>query len=152
VIEQRELALGETFVGTVMAKRTSTVGSRAEGRVLEFLVDEGDHVTEGHPMAVLRTTMLHIELEAANAELQLRQHELAELENGSRPEEIAQAEARMKAARALSDYADASLRRAESLHQRNAISENELQEKVSAAKGASEAHIEAVKGHELAVK
>jgi len=148
---QREVSRGHTFVGTVMPKRQSTVGSAVGDRVEEFLVDEGDEVDQGQPLARLRTRDLEIELTGAEAELELRQQELAELENGSRPEEIEQAKARVLAAEALKKYTAARLRRSESLYARNATSEDELQEVRSAAQGAEQRYLEAKAAWDLAV-
>ena len=94
VVEQ-SVAAGHTFVGTVMPLRKSTVGSPIDGRVMDFFVNEGEAVRAGQPVAQLRTKTLELELAAARAELKFRQEELRELENGC-PEEIEQAEARLK--------------------------------------------------------
>lgn len=150
--EQRELNIGETFVGTIEPLRTSIVGSPVEGRVVEFLVNEGDEVRNGQPLARLRTTSLDIQLAAAKAELDLRKQQLAELENGSRPEEIDQARARMEAAKALMDFAESRLKRTQSLHQRNVASEDELQDQASVAEAAAKTYADRKLALELAVK
>lgn len=150
-VQQREVTTGETFVGSVEPVRTSTVGSLVEGRVVEMLVNEGDQVRQGDPLAKLRTTQLEIELAGAQAELELRRQELAELENGTRPEEIEQARARMMAASALMDYTAAQLRRSKSLYERKAASIDELQEKESAAMAARQKYLETKAAWEEAV-
>jgi len=150
-VERRELAVGQTFVGTVHPRRSSTVGSPVSGRVLKRFVTEGDEVAEGDPLIQLRTTDLEIEMAGAEAELRLREEELAELETGTRPEEIAQAKARMLAAEALMHYMQAKLRRTESLHAKRATSEDVLQEDQAAAAGAEQRFQEATAAHELAL-
>jgi len=150
-VRHLELAGGQTFVGTVVPLRTSTVGSTVEERVTEMLVNEGDRVKQGQPLARLRTRPLEIELASANAELVLRKQELAELENGSRPEEIEQAHARMLAAVALKEYTQSQLKRAETLFERHATSEDDLQDKISAAEAAKQEHQENKAAWELAV-
>jgi multidrug efflux pump subunit AcrA (membrane-fusion protein) len=119
---ETQVRTGQRVVGTVRPTRTSTIGSAVDGRVLEYLVDRGEPVTAGQPLARLRTDTLEIELAAARAELQLYQHQLAELQNGSRPEEIAEARARMLGAKAAMVNAANQLERAESLSASRAAS------------------------------
>jgi multidrug resistance efflux pump len=79
--------------GTVEA-RTIEVGSRVGGRVKEVLVREGDRVKEGQPLVVLGPGDLDAQRLMADAQLRQAEAALAKLENGARPEEIAQAKAR----------------------------------------------------------
>jgi HlyD family secretion protein len=140
-VQQRELATGQTFVGTVEASRISTVGSTVEGRVVEFLVNEGDAVSKDDVLARLRTRQLEIKLAVAQAELELRRHELAELEK-SLPLQIEQAHARMLAAKALMDYTQARKKRNEALFSRKVTSETDMQEIISLAEGAQQKYRE----------
>ena len=89
-----EVADQRTFVGTVMPIRKSLVGSAAAGRVEQYLINEGDAVTEGQPIAILRRGVIQAELDAAKADLDVRQSELAELEK-SLADEIEQAKAKL---------------------------------------------------------
>lgn len=150
-VQERQMATGHTFVGTVTPLRTSTVGSPVEGRVVELAVNEGDTVKKDQKLAQLRTRQLEIQLAAANAELGLRKQELAELENGSRPEEIRQAHARMSAAKALSEFTRLRLKRMQTLFARDAASEDQLQESASAAEEAAQVYLEKKAAWELAV-
>ena len=152
-VVEREVAGGQTFVGTVSPRRTSVVGSAVDGRVAELLVDEGDFVEKGQPLSRFQTDTLKIELAAANAELSLRRERLAELENGSRPEIIAQARAGMLSAKALMDYSKASLERMESLFdQGRVVTEREVQEAHSAAARDEQNYLRAKAAHDLAVR
>ncbi|HUE71568.1 MAG TPA: efflux RND transporter periplasmic adaptor subunit [Pirellulaceae bacterium] len=92
-----------TFVGTVRPLRKSLVGSAAAGRVEEYLVNDGDFVQKGQPIAKLRTGIIQAEVNAAQAELRVRQAALAELET-SFQDEIEQGQARLKLAEANRDY------------------------------------------------
>ena len=83
---ERDVAEGRTFVGTVEPVRRSTVGSETDGVVVEYVVNEGDRVTRGQTLAKQRPRLTEIALLSARAELELRQQELKELENGSRPD------------------------------------------------------------------
>jgi RND family efflux transporter MFP subunit len=136
----RSVADGRSFVGSVVPVRESTVGSTVEERVAEFLVDEGDRVEPGQPLAKLRTRTLEIELEGARAELEAMRQELAELENGTRPEELERGRAELARAAALRDYAQAARRRIEGLIRNRQASAQELDEVVSNAEAAEQAY------------
>lgn len=114
-VVETEVNSGHRVVGTVTPLRTSTIGSAVDGRVQEFLINQGDEVTVGQVLAKLRTETLEIELAAAEAELTLSKHRLAELKNGSLPETIAEAEANMLGAQAAVENADTRLSRIQSL-------------------------------------
>ncbi|MCH7685445.1 MAG: biotin/lipoyl-binding protein, partial [Planctomycetes bacterium] len=74
---EREVTTGQRAVGTLNPVKVSVIGSAIDGRVVEFLVNQGQFVKQGAPLAKLRTDTLEIELAAANAELELRTQELA---------------------------------------------------------------------------
>lgn len=84
------------MVGTVVPVRDSVIASGAAGIVEEFLVEEGDFVEAGTPMSRLRTVTTDLEILKAKAEREEHKHKWEELKH-SRPEEIAEAEARMHA-------------------------------------------------------
>ena len=149
-IVEQEVAAMKTYVGTVMPARSATIGSAVDGRVVEFPIEVGQRVEEGQKLAQLLTETISLELLAAEAELKLRQHSLEELENGSRPQEIAQARARMEAAKHRRDYQVARRDRAQSLGETpGAISADALEEAVSAADEAEELYSEATAGFQL---
>ena len=102
------------FVGTVWPVRRSLVGSAAPGRVEEFLVNEGDEVKAGQPIARLRRGIIQAELNAAKALLDVRQAELKELET-SFQDEVDQAQAKLSLAEANLTYRRAKLERSKSL-------------------------------------
>ena len=150
-VTQSNVAAGQTFVGTVMATRVSHVGSAVDGRIIEFPVNEGDRVQEGDMLARLRTGTIEIEVAAAKAERDLRRHELDELRNGSRREEIDQATARMRATKARSDHAQARLRRALSLMQSKTVAQEDFDAAESAAEEALQLFAESQAISKLAV-
>lgn len=123
---EAEVKSGRRVIGTVTPLRTSTIGSAVEGRVQSFLVNEGDAVEQGQILAQLQTATLEIERLAAKAELDLSIQQLAELENGSRPEDIAEADANMRSAKAALTNAETKLNRMETLSDRRAASPLEL--------------------------
>jgi len=135
-VVERELAAGQVYVGTIMPLKTSSVGSAVDGRVADFPVNEGDFVRKGEPLAQLLTETITQELLASEAELNFRRYELAELENGSRPEEIAESKAKMLMSKAEVDYQEARKKRIDDLFKRNAANEDERQQVLSQAAAA----------------
>ncbi len=119
---------GRRVVGTVNPLRSSTIGSGVDGRVVEFLIDHGDRVKKNQPLARLRTGTLEIEQAAAEAELTLFEQQLAELENGSRSEDIDEARARLLGAKAAMKNAASRLRRMESLFGSRATAEADVED------------------------
>jgi len=148
-IVRRDLPIKQTFVGTVVPRRVSQVGSPVEGRVIELSCEEGDYVAKGAKLAQLRTESLEIDLASANAELELLQRELERLK-GAGPKEIAQAEARKLAAEALKKLTDSRRERGRSLSTDGVISVDELAELDSMAVGALKVYEERTTGWELA--
>jgi RND family efflux transporter MFP subunit len=132
-VEQRTVAGEQEFVATVMPGRKTIVGSAVEGRVEEYFVNEGDYVTKGTVLAKLRTGTIQIELEEARAELDLRRHELDEMRNGSRPDEIAEVEARTKSLESRADFVKSRLRRQSQLYEKKTISHDDYEDAVSGA-------------------
>ncbi|MFM8413562.1 MAG: efflux RND transporter periplasmic adaptor subunit [Planctomycetota bacterium] len=123
-----ELAVGQSFVGTVMPARTSDVGSAVDGRLVEFPIVDGQHVAEGEPIAGLLRGLLEIERRGAEAELERRRQELAKLEAGSRPEEIDQARALVAGFEARLAYAKSRLARLSRLAERGTSTVDEFQD------------------------
>lgn len=150
-VVEREVASGQTFVGTVMPTQRAIIGSAVDGRVIEFLVREGDRVEAEQPLARLLTNTIGLELEAAQAELELRKQQLAELENGTRPDELEQARARMEAARIAAEYLESDRQRLLALSRSRAASASELERAVSAAQEAQQRYAEAKAAYQLAV-
>jgi RND family efflux transporter MFP subunit len=127
-IVSRELAEGQTFVGTATPFKKATVGSAVAGRVNEVFVEVGDRVEEMQPLAQLLIETISLERDSAKAELQLRQQLLAELQNGSLPEEIEQARSAMEAAQARVDFVQARQTRFQQLQGTRSVTAGELEE------------------------
>jgi RND family efflux transporter MFP subunit len=138
VVQHAEVDAVQSYIGTVVASRQSSVGSAVDGRVQSFPINEGDFVTKGQPLAQLLTETINLELDAAQAELLLKKHDLTELENGARPEELAAADARKKAAKAFHDFRLAQLQRATHLFEKGAFNEEELHEIEAEAEAAQQ--------------
>lgn len=151
-VVERTITAAQTFVGSVLPLKRATIGSAVDGRVVECPIDEGDRVAAGQKLVQLLTETIALELAAAEGELDFRRQELAELENGTRPEEVEQARARMAGALARRDYQIARRERLSSLFRKNsAVSEEEFEEAEALAVEAEEAYAEAKAVFELAV-
>ena len=148
---EREVASGQTFVGTVTPPRRAVIGSAVDGRVVEVLIDEGDRVEKDQPLAQLLTATIELEKEAAEAELELRREQLNEMENGSLPAEIEQTRARMERARVTAEFLQKDLQRLSQLIQRNATSASELDAARSSALAAEEEYEDAKASYQLIV-
>jgi RND family efflux transporter MFP subunit len=131
-VQQRDVIIEQTFVGTVTPTRTSLVGSPVEGLVTTFHVQEGDFVQQGDKLAQLRLTRLEIELAGAQAELALLKNQLEDLEV-SLPIEIEEAEARQQVAEALKQYASGQYQRGQQLEGNATITRAEIDQLRSAA-------------------
>ncbi|GAA5509759.1 efflux RND transporter periplasmic adaptor subunit [Novipirellula caenicola] len=152
-VVEKDISSEQSFVANVKPWRQSTIGSAVDGRVLEFLVDAGQAVTEGQPLAQLRTKTIEIEIAGAEAELALQQAELEELKNGSRPDEIKLAEALRDEAKAKLEYAQAKLARAKRLYTDTAgISVDEFESDQAAALVAAATLAQAESSYRLVVE
>ncbi len=148
-VSESQIAPTEKFVGTVMPLRGTTVGSAVSGRVKHFLVNEGDRVVKGQPLAVLRTKTIRAEHAAAQAELNMRLAELRELKNGSRPEEIEIARAKVAVAKARVDYRQSVNKRTQAA--RTGVSAQTIEETVALFNEAEAEAKEAAAALKLAV-
>ena len=89
--------------GTAEARRQSTLSAETAGRVEKVLADAGDYVAAGSPICQMRRLPVELQLKQAEGLLASAQAQLKKAEQGFRPEEIKQAEARFKAAQAAYD-------------------------------------------------
>jgi HlyD family secretion protein len=97
------------------------------GRVAERLVSEGQRVTAGQLIARLDDAEQVQEVALRRAELAATQAFLAELEAGSRPQEIAAAEAVVRSAEAERERTRLDFARQQELLEKNAISTREFE-------------------------
>ncbi len=80
--------------------RQADVPFNASERVIEVLVQEGDHVKRGQLMARLDPTRIEPQVAKAEADVAAEQQVVNRLHAGSRPEEVAQARANVLSAQA----------------------------------------------------
>jgi multidrug efflux pump subunit AcrA (membrane-fusion protein) len=122
----REFPEIRKYTGTITARRTSDVGFERAARLIEVLVDEGDAVTAGEPLAQLDTRHLEIrqaELTAQHAEAAAV---LDELEAGPREQTIAVVRAELAALAADVELNNRTWQRTQKLFEREATNEQQL--------------------------
>ncbi len=154
--------------GTIEAD-DAELGFKQAGRLAERLVSEGETVKAGQVLARLDTAELEQEYGMRHGELDAAEAALADLVAGSRPEEIAQAEAAHLRARAVLDelragsraadisaaeaaarrartdreQADRDLARIKALHAKQTVTDQDLERAETAARAAQERQNEA---------
>ncbi len=116
-----------TLQGNIDVRQVN-LAFKVGGRIETLAVDEGDAVTAGQVVATLDKRYFHDDLRAARARRDSAAANLARLEHGSRPEEIAQARARLAQQEADLTLAKANLRRGEELAP-GGISKEELDQR-----------------------
>ncbi len=148
---EQDVAAGQLFVATVMPLKRVTIGSAVDGRVVELMAEEGQRVSAKQPLAQLLTNTIELELAGAVAELDLRKQELAELENGTRREDLEQAKARMLGAKANWQYARTEFERNQRLLNSKANSQGEFEKASAFASSSEQAYYELKAAYDLAV-
>jgi len=100
--------------GYIVAAHRIEVAAKVVGKVKWIGVDKGDHVREGDVMVRLEDDEYQAQMEQARGQSAMLQAKLDEALHGSRPEEIAQAQANLESARADLENARVSLNRVKS--------------------------------------
>lgn len=85
--------------------REVSLAFRQSDRILEMLAEEGDRVQKGQVVARLDTQELKLQLQRLNAEIAAQQSTVDKLHNGTRTEEIRQAEGNLRQAQAAAEHA-----------------------------------------------
>lgn len=99
---------------------------RTGGRLQDMLVDEGDQVETGDVLARLDPELAEEALAVADANLAQAMAQLASVRSGARPQEIAQAQARVRDAQVAFDNASSDAQRQESLIRSQSTSQTAL--------------------------
>ena len=123
------------LVGTLERDRIEIIAEEAEP-ILALEVREGDRVKAGQVLVRQETEVAAARIAQAKAQLAEARHRLMELERGARPETIAEARARLNAARAMADRDERELVRAQELVKQRLVSQSQL-DQARAARNAS---------------
>lgn len=106
LVETGSISLVFNYTGSLQPKDTINILPGAAGKVEAVLVEVGDVVNEGDPIAVLEDDTYQTQVKQAEAALESAKLNLAKMKLGSRPEEIAAAQAAVELAKAnLNDIA-----------------------------------------------
>ena len=125
----------------------------ASERITRVLAEEGQKVRAGEVLAELDTRGLRLRLAEAQAQAGALQHALARLKAGTRPEELAQSQARTSAAQAEADLARQQLERVLAVQQDSngrAVSQQDVDAARARARSAQAGLEQARQGQELA--
>jgi HlyD family secretion protein len=101
--------------GYIVAAHKIQVASKVVGKVKWIGVDKGDHVREGQIIVRLEDDEYQAQLQQARGQVASLQARLEEAMNGSRPEEVAQAQANLDSAKADLENARVTLDRTRNL-------------------------------------
>jgi len=127
--------------GTVEATEAD-LGFEVAGRVADVAVREGDRVRAGQRLAGLDTKELEAALRAARSQADAARSRLDEVRSGFRVEEIAQAQAMLRAAESRLANAEEDLVRGRALYEGGAIS-RERMDQLATARDVTAAEAEA---------
>ncbi len=142
-VEASQVSRTIEATGTIEARELVPVQPPGTGlKVMQILADEGQSVQQGQTLAIVDDSLLRTQLGQARAQALEEEAALAKLRRGSRPEEIAQAQAAARQAAAGIDRAKADLalsrlraQRNQSLADEGAISRDRLDEVITRARG-----------------
>jgi len=102
-VETGDIALIYTYTGDLQSQRSVSVMPGAAGRVETVLVEVGNEVKAGDPIAIVESDVYAAQLKQAETALALARLNLAKMEQGPRPEEVAAAQAAVELARAAAE-------------------------------------------------
>jgi HlyD family secretion protein len=106
--------------------RDASLAFKEQERISEVLVEEGDLVKAGQPLARLNTDRLQAQISEIQARIAAQQEVVKRLRVGSRPQEIDQARAEVEAARAVVHNGEQILERLQKTSGAGATSEQDL--------------------------
>jgi HlyD family secretion protein len=99
LVESKSLAIKIKSSGSVVPVETVNLSPKQAGRLVELLVEQGARVNRGQVIARMDNSNLLPQLLQAQASAAASEANLAKLRNGSRPEDVAAALARVQSVR-----------------------------------------------------
>ncbi len=132
VAAEGEVALQST--GYVVPAHQLLISPKVSGMVTALNFEEGKHVQQGELLAELESVDYKADVARAKATLESARHKLLELEHGSRPEEIAAAEAELAEAQAQRTQLYSDYKRNLSLRGSKTITERDFEQAESSLK------------------
>lgn len=103
-VETGDIAVVYSYTGNIQARESVNVMPVAAGRIESVLVRVGDELKAGDPIAIVESKVYAAQLRQAEANLELARLGVTKMEEGTRPEQIAAAQAAVQFTRnALND-------------------------------------------------
>ncbi len=118
--------------GTIQPEKSINVSPKTSGMLKKRLVNEGDRVQQGQVLAYMDDSNLLGQFTQAQGELASAQANLQKLQNGNRPEDIAQAEAHLRDVQATLRQNEQNLRQNQALYQTGALAFRDYNNSLSA--------------------
>ncbi len=117
-----------SYTGEITARRSSELGLERGGELTEVLVEEGDRVSKGQPLARLDIRNLQAQRKQLEAQKARALAQLEQLETGPRQEDINAARARVRNLQKELELKEIQRSRREFLYQEGAISQEQRDE------------------------
>lgn len=121
-------SVSRSFTGEIAAVRSSSVGFERSGTLVAMLVEEGDRISQGQPVARIDIQNLETQRRQFVAQKAQAQAQLNDLLAGTRREDIAAAEAGVRDLEEQLRLQNVQRARRESLYQQGAIAKEQLDE------------------------
>lgn len=131
-----------TASGYVIARREVEVSAKIVGVIKATYVKPGDHVKKGDVLLRIEDREYQARVAAAKAQVAMLQAKVAELHSGSRPQEIAAADAQVAADAAALREAERKLQRIERLQKSGGVSREDL-DRATANRDVAKARLDA---------
>lgn len=120
-----------TYTGKIIPRLSSSLGFERSGKLINLIVDQGQVVNVGEPLAFLDTQLLKAQTNKILAQKKQVNAQLQELLAGSRPETIAAAQATVKSWQSRLELAQTKSQRRQELYRDGAISLEQLDEAIA---------------------
>ncbi len=117
--------------GYVIAKHQVLVSPQVSGRILSLNIEEGRRVVKGEILAEVERTEYQADYEQTRGTLMRSKAELAELETGARPQEIAGATADLQEQEEIVSQLDSQFKRMRDALKTNSVSMTEFEQSQS---------------------
>ncbi len=97
-VRRGSIAATVSATGVIQPKQQIVLTFKSSGRVLDILVEKGQLVTKGQPLAALERDDVERQVRQAELSVGIAEQRLAQLQNPPKPEDVAAAQAALRAA------------------------------------------------------